>query len=66
MITQDEALAICKKTMLTDIEMLQVIQRYIFDRKNMSVGIVRPSDMYSIQLMNIAFNSACDYYFKNN
>jgi len=62
MITQEEAKRICSKTRLIDIEMLNVIERYIFDKKQTSVIINRPTNVFDINLMNVAFESACNYY----
>jgi hypothetical protein len=42
--------------------MLMVIERYIYEKKKVTVTINRPSNMMDIQLMNIAYDSACNYF----
>lgn len=43
-------------------QMLAVIERYIYDKKGVIVEINRPTDIINIKLMNIAFDSASEYY----
>ena len=63
MITKKEAITIAQATVLTDLEQLQVIRKYIFDRKGVDVGeINQPSDIVQLNYMSIAFDSACRYY----
>jgi len=65
MITNEEIREIIEKVELSDIEQLDVIRRYIYDKKNIDVGkINRPGDIVQLQLMGIAYNSALEYYFK--
>jgi hypothetical protein len=64
MITTEEAKEICLLTHLTDFQMCKVIEKYIYDLKKVTVKINRPTDLINIQLMNIAFDSACRYYAK--
>lgn len=48
---------------LTDIEMLSIIRRFIYDLKNEDVGeIKRPINMNEAMLMNSAYNTALGYY----
>lgn len=44
--------------------MCQVIEYYIFERKGVKVKINQPKNLMNIQLMSIAFESACNYYLK--
>lgn len=63
MITIKEAKEISLKIELTDVEQLAVIERYIYDKKNVSVGtLARPNRMMYIQMMLIAFDVAAEYY----
>jgi len=62
MISIDECKYICSSRLLTDMQMLAVIERYIYDKKGVIVEINRPTDIINIKLMNIAFDSASEYY----
>jgi hypothetical protein len=65
MITKEQAILICKSTHLSDVQQLEVIRKYIFDKKGVDVGeINRPTTGYNLQLMTIAFDSACEFYLK--
>ena len=66
MITVEQAKLICSSTNLNDVECLNVIRRYIYDVKGVDVGsIVSPRQIFQLELMNIAFESACKYYLNN-
>ena len=66
MITSEQAKEICNKKQLTDIECLEVVQRYIFDRKGVNVGMInRPTDILNLNLMRVAFEAASIYYLNN-
>jgi septum formation topological specificity factor MinE len=62
MITKEEAIELCKKKQLNMYEIVQVIERYIFDKKNVTVKIKNPNNTNAIMLADIAFNSCCRYY----
>ena len=63
MITQEDAIQICKQKFLTEHDTLSVIQRYIYDRKGVEVDLISPGiNVFQIQLMNVAMDSACKYY----
>lgn len=47
---------------LTDYEKLQIIKRYIKDKKGVEVTINEPESMLHKQLLNIAFEHAWKYY----
>lgn len=65
MITTEQAIEIAKATHLSDIQQLEVIRKYIYDKKGVDVGqINRPINPSELQLMTIAFDSACQYYLK--
>lgn len=53
---------ILDKDNLTDVEMIEVLIRYIFDRKNVEIKINRPIDLYNVQLVNIMYNCALSWY----
>jgi hypothetical protein len=65
MITKEQAVEMCKQTRLQDTQMLLVIERYIYDKKGVTVKINRPNNLVDAQLMNIAFESSCNYYLVN-
>ena len=65
MITSEQAKEMCNKKQLTDIECLEVIQKYIFDRKGIVININRPTDILNINLMRVAFEAASIYYLNN-
>jgi len=63
MITQEDAIQICKQKFLTEHDTLSVIQRYIYDCKGVEVDLISPGrNVFQIQLMNVAMDSACNYY----
>lgn len=54
---------IVKSGILEDIDQLNLIETYIKEKKRVDTGtIIRPTDLIGIQLMNIAFNTAVNYY----
>lgn len=64
MITNDEIGIIINKIETSDVEQLEVIRRYIYDIKHIDIGkINRPKNLFNIQLMSIAYEKACEYYF---
>lgn len=63
MITKQQAIDISQSEVLTDIQQLQLIRKYIYDKKGIDVGeIERPIGITDLNLMLIAFDSACRYY----
>lgn len=65
MIDLKEAKEISIKTELADVEQLAVIERFIYDKKGVSVGILaRPRGEIHLHLMHIAFEVAAAYYGK--
>jgi len=61
--TVEKAKLICGSINLTDVDCLNVIRRYIYDVKGVDVGsIIRPRQIFQLELMNIALESACKYY----
>ena len=64
MLTDIELKNIINKSNLTDMEMLEIIRRYIYDMKNTDIGTInQPIDFHSLPLMDIAYSTACMYYF---
>lgn len=52
-----------KRSTIIDLEELDLIETYIYEKKNIKVGTLnRPKDLLNIQLMQIAFNHAVNYY----
>ena len=65
MITQEQAKELVLKDSISAHEMLDVIQRYIFDKKGVDVGkIINPNNFIQQHLMNIAFDNCIAYYTK--
>jgi len=65
MITVEQAKLISTAIHLSDIQVLEVVRRYIFDIKGLDVGgIIRPTTILEIQLMHVAFSTASSYYAK--
>lgn len=61
MLTDTEVLAIIGKTELTDVEQLETIRKYIYDRKGVDVGnIERPSGRICMSFLHGLIN-----YFRN-
>lgn len=65
MLSKEQAKEICLKERLQDVEMLEVIQYYIYEKKGVDPGTIqRPRTLMQISLMNKAFNSAMNYYLE--
>ena len=63
MITKEELKKIISDNQPEQLSILEVIRKYIYDRKGVDVKqIKQPSNIIQIQLMNIAYNSAILYY----
>jgi len=53
------------RSTIIDLEELDLVQTYIFERKGIDVGsLQRPTNLINIQLMQMAFNHAVNYYSK--
>jgi hypothetical protein len=64
MITTEKAKELCVKKHITDIEIISVLQKYIFDRKGVSIDINRPRSVISCQLMDLMFTDCVNFYLK--
>ena len=65
MLTKEEIQVIIDKTELLPIEKLEVIRKYIYDKKAQDVGVIKvPADIINEFLMNEAYVIAKDYYMK--
>ena len=65
MITQEDAKSILLLEFVNDVQLLQVIQRYIFDCKGVNVNTInRPNNQMQLILMNTAIESCLKYYVK--
>ena len=63
MITRSEAVNLCQLARLSDVHMLMIIRRYIYDRKGIDIVLInRPTDVFMINAMFAAFNSCLMYY----
>lgn len=65
MISKEEAIKISRSHVVTQPEMVSVIQRYIFDKKGVKVDINSPRDPLRVELMIIGFETASNYYLLN-
>lgn len=55
----------CKLDKLSDVHILMVIRRYIYDKKGVDVVMInRPEDIFMVNAMFSAFNSCVKYYSK--
>lgn len=63
MIDTKEAKAISLNLNISDINALKLIRRFIFDKKNIDVGVInRPTDLFQLQLMEIAVLKSAEFY----
>lgn len=62
--TKEELLTTLKKDAVEDTEILQAIQFYLRERKNVDVTIQRPVTMLQVMLMHQAYGSVLNYYSK--
>lgn len=63
MLDDKELKYLLRKSEMTDREQLDVISRYIFDKKKKDVGeIRRPNNILAVQLMVQAYDAAFSYY----
>ncbi len=66
MLEDKELKRLLRKSEMTDREQLDVISRYIYDKKKRDVGeIKRPTNIVAIQLMAKAYESAFNYYLEH-
>lgn len=64
MITQQEAKDILLIKNVSDVELLQVVRRYLFDTKQIDVGVTnRITDPMQGQLLQIAIQTITKYYY---
>ncbi len=62
--TQEQIQAVISNPNLQDLQMIEIIEQYIFDRTGVKPQIERPKDFGNIQLMLVAFDRAAQYYTK--
>lgn len=64
MITQQEAKDILLLKNVSDVQLLQVVRRYLFDTKQIDVGdINRITNPIQAQLLQIAIQTITKYYY---
>ena len=64
MITQQEAKDILLLKNVSDVQLLQVVRRYLFDTKKIDVGeINRITNPIQAQLLQIAIQTITKYYY---
>lgn len=73
MLNNYELKSIIVKKELTDLEIIQVLNRYIYDNKNIDISISRPVGNYfiigfapiiDVELMMKLYDVCCEYYYK--
>ena len=65
-LNKEEIQQIIKSSYLTDIQMLDLIQTYIKDKKGYNIQIKRPDNILQVQLMNSAFNTCIGFYSRES
>lgn len=64
MITQQEAKDILLMKNVSDVQLLQVVRRYLFDTKQIDVGVInRITNPIQAQLLQIAIQTITKYYY---
>jgi hypothetical protein len=64
MITQQEAKDILLLKEVSDVQLLQVVRRYLFDTKQIDVGVIkRISNPIQAQLLQIVIQTINKYYY---
>lgn len=64
MITQQEAKDILLLKNVTDVQLLQVVRKYIYDKKQIDVGVInRITDPMQGQLLQIAIQTITKHYY---
>jgi len=64
MITQQEAKDILLLTNVSDVQLLQVVRRYLSDTKQIDVGVInRITNPIQAQLLQIAIQTITKYYY---
>lgn len=64
MLKDEQVKAIVAKELVETSEVCEVLQRYIYDHKDIDAPIVEPTSMGHLILMNHMYGVAADYYFK--
>lgn len=65
MITKEDAISISKSQTNDHKLLIQVIQRYIFDLKNVEVEINPPNSVNNYHLLMMGYEFAKNYYLTN-
>lgn len=65
LITIEEAKQILLLPVVSDVHLLKVVKRYIYDKKGIEIeDIARPQSLVQAQLLQIAIENCIKYYFK--
>ncbi len=65
MLLSDEKIKeIILKKELQDLEMLEVIQSYLYEKTGQNIYLKQPMNLVNTQLMLIAFDKATEFYLK--
>jgi len=65
LITIEEVKQILLLPVVSDVHLLKVIKRYIYDKKEIEIeDIARPQSLVQAQLLQIAIENCIKYYFK--
>lgn len=62
MISNEEAKKIVQKLEVSDVEALEVISAFIFQKKRVSVSINRPRTQHHVLLMGHVYEIASEYF----
>lgn len=63
MISIKEAKEISVNLNITDLQAIELIRRFIFDKKNIDVGVIqRPTNLFQLQNMQVALLVSSEYY----
>ena len=65
MITKEDAIALSSLEFIDEPQGIQILQRYIFDRKNQQIEINPPRTIVQAQLYHQMVRCAIDWYLSN-
>lgn len=60
--SNEELFKVLKKNELHSAEMCEVVERYVFDRKGITIKIKVPQDVMRCSLLEQAYNNALAWY----
>lgn len=64
MLTKEQIVELINKNEHTDIEIIELIRSYIYEKKGIDVGnIEKPNTMRQLSLLNVASNTIFPYFY---